>query len=93
MKIIRKVQKQLRKLSREVASLEERVDDLNTQKSEIETQMTLPENFNDVQKSADLQSALAKINDQIIETEETWETKKYGTRRIIINKSLVKSTN
>ncbi len=71
----KEAQKQLRKLTREVAALEEQIDDLNNQKTEIETQMTLPENFNDVQKSADLQTKLSEIEVKISTTEDTWEEK------------------
>ncbi|WP_268912805.1 ribosomal protection-like ABC-F family protein [Lentilactobacillus sp. SPB1-3] len=71
----KEAQKQVRKLTREVAALEEQLDTLTIQKDDVESQMTLPENFNDVQKSADLQNQLNNINEQIENTEELWESK------------------
>lgn len=68
-------QKKQRKLQREVDKLENQVEQLEEQKNDIENQMTLPENFNDVEKMQKLQSQLEKITQDLNQTESDWETK------------------
>ena len=68
-------QKKQRKLQREIDKLENQVEQLEEQKNDIENQMTLPENFNDVEKMQKLQSQLEKITQDLNQTESDWETK------------------
>lgn len=66
-------QKQERKLTRKVAELEAKVEKLDTAKTELETQMAQPENFNDLDKMAELQQQLEETSQQLALTEEEWE--------------------
>ncbi|KRL83489.1 ABC-F family ATP-binding cassette domain-containing protein [Ligilactobacillus apodemi] len=66
-------QKQERKLTRKVAELEAKVEKLDAAKTELETQMAQPENFNDLDKMAELQQQLEETSQQLALTEEEWE--------------------
>ncbi|WP_429970629.1 ABC-F family ATP-binding cassette domain-containing protein [Fructilactobacillus sp. Tb1] len=66
-------QREKRKLTRLIADLETKMTDIDSQKTEIEHAMTLPENYNDIDKSNDLQSQLDDINQKQAETESAWE--------------------
>ena len=66
-------QKQERKLTRKVAELEAKVEKLDAAKTELETQMAQPENFNDLDKMAELQQKLEETSQQLALTEEEWE--------------------
>lgn len=69
----KQAQKEHRKLAREVEGLETKLDDLTKSKDEIEAEMTKPDVFNDLGKLQDLQKKLDATNEQIKETESSWE--------------------
>jgi ATP-binding cassette, subfamily F, member 3 len=72
--IVNKEQQKLhRQLKRETEQLERKIEQYQTQKDHIEQQMINPENLQDIQKLNELQKQLSSINQQLKNTEDTWE--------------------
>lgn len=68
----KEMQKKVRKLERQVNQAEEEMMKFSDQKDSIEQAMTLPENFNDLEKMQALQSELDQAKKLLNEAEETW---------------------
>ena len=66
-------QREKRKLTRLIDELETKLTKIDDQKSEIEQAMTLPENYNDNEKSQALQTQLDEVTKAQTAAETKWE--------------------
>ncbi|WP_413627564.1 ABC-F family ATP-binding cassette domain-containing protein [Fructilactobacillus vespulae] len=66
-------QKEKRKLTRKITEIETKLTELEEHQTEIEEQMTIPANYQDAEKSLELQNQLDEIKNKETTLETDWE--------------------